>query len=116
MVKVFQKEWEAKKSLMDRVAAMITIIPSMIEEETKSDLTNSTLENLSFCFTGKLETMKRSQAQTIVVDNGGTIGSVSKKLTYLVTNTPNSGSGKNKKASALGIKLITENEFLAMLP
>ena len=46
------------------------------------------LDGASFCFTGKLETMKRAEAEQMVKDNGG----VPKKsavgdLEYLVTNS-----------------------------
>ncbi len=41
--------------------------------------------------------------------------SVAKVLTYLVTNDPGSGSSKNKKALQLGIKIITEEEFLGLV-
>ena len=34
---------------------------------------------------------------------------------YLITNTPNSGTAKNKKAVELGIKRITEDEFNEMI-
>jgi DNA ligase (NAD+) len=40
---------------------------------------------------------------------------VVKGLTFLVTNDPASGSSKNKKANELGIKIIDEEEFLALL-
>ena len=43
------------------------------------------------------------------------LGGVSKKLTYLVTNDTGSGSSKNRKAAELGTKIITEEEFLAMV-
>jgi DNA ligase (NAD+) len=72
------------------------------------------LTGKSFCFTGKLETMKRSEAEEMVVLKGGAIGSVKKGLTYLVTNDAHSGSSKNKKAAELGIKLIDETAFLKM--
>ena len=42
-------------------------------------------------------------------------GGVSKGLTYLVTNTPDSGSSKNKKAKQLGTKVITEEEFMKII-
>jgi DNA ligase (NAD+) len=40
---------------------------------------------------------------------------VSAKTSYLVTNTPHSGTGKNKKAQELKVPIITEDELMAML-
>ena len=80
------------------------------------DLENAKLAGLSFCFTGELHTMKRSGAETLVKDNGGsTKSSVVKGLRYLVTNDTTSGSAKNKKAQSLGIPIINEEAFLAMI-
>jgi len=81
-------------------------------KETK--MTAGKLNGISFCFTGALESMKRPQAEAMVINAGGAIKSVSKGLTYLVTNDPFSGSAKNTKAQALGIKLIDEKTFLKM--
>lgn len=73
------------------------------------------LEGKSFCFTGALETMKRSEAEEKVKQKGGKILGVNKNLTYLVTNDTSSGSSKNKKAHELGVKIISEKEFLKMI-
>lgn len=74
------------------------------------------LKGISFCFTGELSTMKRSEAETRVKALGGSAkSSVVKGLSYLVTNTPESGSSKNKKAKELGTAIITEEEFLTLL-
>ncbi len=74
------------------------------------------LEGKSFCFTGELVTMKRQDAEQLVKQNGGTCkSSVTKDLTYLVTNDTTSGSSKNVKAAALGIPVITEEQFLKLL-
>lgn len=60
--------------------------------------------------------MKRNEAATLVKDAGGTVkDDVVKGLAYLVTNDPNSGSAKNKKAQVQGTKVITEEEFLALV-
>ena len=41
------------------------------------------LEGMTFCFTGKLETIKRAEAEQLVRDNGGEAKSgVVKGLTY----------------------------------
>lgn len=70
----------------------------------------------SFCFTGSLDTMKRSDAQKLVSDNGGIVkDSVAKGLNYLVTNDKDSGSSKNVKAQSLGVTIINEQEFLEMI-
>ena len=64
-------------------------------------------EGVSFCFTGELTAMKRSEAEARVKALGGAAKSaVVKGLSYLVTNTPESGSAKNKKARELGIPII----------
>jgi DNA ligase (NAD+) len=67
----------------------------------------------SFCFTGELFTISRADAEQIVKKNGGSCkSSVTKDLTYLVTNDTTSGSSKNVKAAKFGIKVIDEKEFL----
>ena len=74
------------------------------------------LEGKSFCFTGELVTMKRQDAEQLLKQNGGAVkSSVTKDLTYLVTNDTTSGSSKNVKAASLGIPVITEEEFLKLL-
>ena len=73
-------------------------------------------EGKSFCFTGELKTMKRADAEKIVKQNGGsTKSSVTKDLSYLVTNDTTSGSSKNVKAAKYGIPVIDEEGFLALL-
>ena len=36
-------------------------------------------------------------------------------VNFLLTNTPNSGTAKNKQAEELGIQKFTEAEFTAMI-
>jgi DNA ligase (NAD+) len=70
----------------------------------------------SFCFTGELKSMKRPEAEALVKGLGGTAKpSVTKGLSYLVTNDPGSGSEKNKKAASYGVSVIGEDEFLALV-
>ncbi len=70
----------------------------------------------SFCFTGELESIKRSEAEKLVRAAGGTVkSSVTKDLDYLVTNDPASGSEKNRKAQEFSISVIDETQFLALL-
>jgi DNA ligase (NAD+) len=74
------------------------------------------LKGLSFCFTGELKSIKRNLAEERVKALGGTVkSSVVKELSYLITNDPESGSSKNKKALDLGIKIIDEDAFLSLV-
>ena len=74
------------------------------------------LSGISFCFTGELDTMKRSEAEERIKSLGGQAKSaVVKGLTYLVTNTPESGSSKNVKALDLGVAIIDEKYFIGII-
>ena len=73
------------------------------------------LEGLTFCFTGKLETITRNEANGLVTEHGGTPkNGVVKDLSYLVTNSTEKTT-KYLKAQAQGSKIITEEEFLSMI-
>jgi DNA ligase (NAD+) len=73
------------------------------------------LDGMTFCFTGKLETMKRANAEQMVKDHGGQPkASVVANLTYLVTNS-NEPTAKYVKAEGQGTKIITEEQFLKMI-
>jgi DNA ligase (NAD+) len=96
---------------MDEVLAqgVISITPPP-KEETQP------LRGLSFCFTGELASMKRDHAEEKIKALGASAKStVVKGLSYLVTNDLGSGSAKNKKARELGIRIISEEKFLALL-
>ena len=96
---------------MDAVlnTGVITIAPPPPEEALP-------LRGLSFCFTGELKFMKRGEAEEKIKALGAQAkSSVVKGLSYLVTNDPLSGSSKNKKARDLGVQVIDEDQFLALV-
>ena len=71
------------------------------------------LTGQTFVVTGTLATMARSEAEALVERLGGrAAGSVSRKTDYLVAGE-NAGS-KLERAQTLGVKIIDEQEFLAM--
>lgn len=68
----------------------------------------------TFVLTGTLPTMKRSEASKIIEENGGkTSSSVSKKTSYVLAG--DEAGSKLTKAQSLGVTIITEDEFMAML-
>ena len=68
----------------------------------------------TFVLTGTLPTMKRSEASKIIEENGGkTSSSVSKKTSYVLAGEE--AGSKLTKAQSLGVTIITEEEFKAML-
>jgi DNA ligase (NAD+) len=74
------------------------------------------LSGKSYCFTGELKSLKRAEAEKRVRAMGGTAKSaVTKDLSYLVANDPESGTGKNKKARDYGVAIIGEEEFLRIV-
>lgn len=74
------------------------------------------LQGNSFCFTGELASMTRSAAAEKVKALGGQVkSSVVRGLDFLVTNNPSGSSSKLVKARELGVRLIDEAGFLAML-
>lgn len=72
------------------------------------------LEGIVFVFTGTLETMTREEAQKRVRELGGDISStVSKNVNFVVVGSE--PGSKYEKAKKLGIKIISEKEFLNMV-
>ena len=67
-----------------------------------------------FVITGSVEKFSnRNELKAYIEDRGGKVtGSVTSNTTYLINNDVNSNSSKNKKAKELGVKIISEEEFL----
>ena len=86
-------------------------------KEEINNNTSSSLNNLVFCITGKLNTFKnRNELKADIESKGGkVVDSVSSKVNYLINNDIESVSAKNKKAKELGIKILTEEAYLELL-
>ena len=79
-------------------------------EEKKDDR----VAGMTFVLTGALSKFTRDEASAIIESYGGKAsGSVSKKTSYVVAGE-NAGS-KLTKAQSLGIPVLSEEEFAAMI-
>lgn len=72
---------------------------------------------MTFVITGNVyHYANRNEVKEVIEQRGGKVaGSVSSKTNYLINNDVASTSGKNKKAKELGIPIISEDDFIAML-
>lgn len=77
----------------------------------------SAIAGKTFVITGAVHIWKnRDELKAFIEQNGGkAAGSVSSKTDYLINNDNTSTSSKNKKAQELGVPIITEEEFQALI-
>ena len=77
---------------------------------------NGIFSNKKIMFTGGFKNISRSEAKAIAENNGGKVlGSVSKKLDYLVVGDSKPTAKKINQAKDLKIKIILEKEWNKML-
>jgi len=102
---------EKNNEQVDRLLAELTI-----EQEEESQ-TAAVFAGMTFVITGSVEHFaNRKELQAAIEVRGGkATGSVTSKTTYLINNDVTSNSSKNKKAKELGVPIISEKDFLAML-
>lgn len=74
-----------------------------------------TLQGETFVVSGVFEKVSRNELKKMIEDNGGKISSsISSKTSFIVAGA-NMGPSKLEKAKALGIPIITEDEFLSKI-
>ena len=104
-------EFFAKEGTTDLVHRLADAGVNM---QWKGEPKGDKLAGKTLVVTGTLETLSRNEAEALIVKNGGKAsGSVSKKTAYVVAGT--AAGSKLTKAQALGVPVLTEQEFLAML-
>ncbi len=80
----------------------------------KKSENSSKLKGASFVLTGTLPNYSREEAKELIEKNGGVVvSSVSKKTNFVLAGE-NAGS-KLDKAVSLGVKILTEDQFLEMI-
>jgi DNA ligase (NAD+) len=73
------------------------------------------LAGKTFVVSGVFETLGRNELKKLIEDNGGKVASsVSSKTTFLVAGDK-MGPSKRNKAEQLGVPIISEQDFLALL-
>ena len=96
------------RRLVDKLLAELTVIPA------QRPRTGTAVAGKTVVFTGALEKMTRDEAKAQAEGLGAKVsGSVSKK-TDLVVAGPGAGS-KLKQANDLGVQVLTEDEWLALV-
>uniref|UniRef100_A0A2A4JBC5 Replication factor C subunit 1 n=1 Tax=Heliothis virescens TaxID=7102 RepID=A0A2A4JBC5_HELVI len=73
------------------------------------------LKDCAFLMTGVLDSFEKDEIAAVITKYGGSVKSgVSKKVTHVLAGE-DAGPAKMAKAQELGIKIINEDEFLAMI-
>ena len=76
---------------------------------------SDTLKSKIFVVSGVFENIGRTELKKLIEDNGGKVSSsISSKTSYVVAGA-NMGPSKKTKAEDLGIPIISESEFMALL-
>lgn len=107
----FIVEWFSKPQSRHLISLLRNAGVSFVSKEEKKD---NRFAGLTFVLTGALQSFTRDEASAIIESYGGKASSsVSKKTSYVLAGE-NAGS-KLTKAESLGIRILTEEEFAAMI-
>ena len=83
-------------------------------EDNSKEGNDKRFEGMTFVLTGSLQNYTRSELSDIIEDFGGkTSSSVSTKTTYVLAGEE--AGSKLDKAQKLGIKIISEEDFIKMI-
>lgn len=99
----------------DNVEMVKNLASQLKIEPVSANVSNSPLSGKIVVFTGTLLTMERKEAQALMESLGGIVSDkISNKTDWLVVGEK-PGSVKYKKALELGVKILTEEKFVALL-
>ncbi len=94
--------------IIEKLSSMLNISDLKLNKDGK-------LLNNTFMFTGKLSNMSRAEAKSLIEENSGSVvSSVNKKLKYLIIGEKPTNR-KVQKAKELGIKILSQKEWLNLL-
>lgn len=102
---------ESNRAIVERLRSYGVQLEMEEDTSTRTD----TLAGKTFVISGVFTLHSRDQYKQMIEQNGGkNSGSISKKTDYVLAGE-NMGPAKLEKARSLGIPIINEQEFLAML-
>lgn len=102
-----------KKQLQDLLKYVMVVPPDRRDAMNRVSTTKN-ISGKTFVLTGTLHTMTRDEAKQKIRLTGGKVsGSVSKKTDYVVAG--DDPGSKYDKAKDLGVKILSEGEFVKML-
>ncbi len=101
---------EGNQSIIERLRES-GLQMEVIEKEAVSDIFNG----MSFVVSGVFLSFSRDELKELIESNGGkNVSSISSKTDYVVAGE-NMGPSKLKKATDLGIKILSEDDFIKLL-
>jgi DNA ligase (NAD+) len=107
--------WFGKEEHLDRLSRLKEAGLKMETEIELSVKASDKLEGKTFVVSGVFSHFTRDSIKESVESNGGKIsGSISKKTDFVLAGD-NMGPEKKKKAEDLGVRIINELEYLAMI-
>ena len=103
---------ERNQTVVERLKA--AGVRTELEEKSGSGSPKSDFSGKIFVLTGKLETMTRDEAASLIEERGGRVSSSVSKKTDFVVAGDDAGS-KLDKATALGVAVINESQLKSMM-
>ena len=101
-------ENKSNYKIIENLSSLLNISDLKINKDGK-------LSNNTFMFTGKLTNMSRAEAKSLIEKNSGSVvSSVNKKLKYLIIGEKPTNR-KVEQAKGLGIKILSQKEWLSLL-
>jgi len=101
-------ENKSNYKIIEKLSSILNISDLKLNKDGK-------LVNNTFMFTGKLSNMSRAEAKSLIEENSGSVvSSVNKKLKYLITGEKPT-TRKVQQAKELGIKILSQKEWLNLL-
>ena len=98
----------------ENIKVINELLAAGVQAKAEHKERGTALAGKTIVVTGTLEHFSRQQIEQAIKDNGGKVSSsVSKKTDFVVAGAE--AGSKLEKANQLGVKVITENEFVKMI-